>query len=217
MTSFAEYAEELYPKDELLERLPEEAEREGLPRIHIPDEIGRLLQVLIVSSGAKAILELGALFGYSSIWMGRALPADGSILSLEASARHVEVSRRNLERAGLSGRAEVREGAALDLLQDLEGRTFDLVFIDADKPNYPNYLDWALRLTRPGSLIVGDNTWRHGEVVSDGDENAKAMADFNKRVAEDPRLISTIIPTREGGDAVTVAAVRATAEGDARV
>ena len=99
-------------------------------------------------------------------------------------------------------------GAALDSLPALAGSQFDLIFIDADKTNYPKYLDWALRLSHPGSVIVADNTWRHGDVLSETDENGRAMSEFNKKVAASDQLVSTIIPTREGGDAVTVAVRR---------
>lgn len=204
-----EYAASLYPNDDdLLRRLPGEAESEGLPAIHIPDEVGRLLQVLILASGARRILELGTLFGYSSIWMARTLPAGGRILSLEAVPKHAELSRRNLETAGLAAKVEVKVGPALETLPTLEGSTFDFIFIDADKSNYPNYLDWALRLAHPGTVIAADNTWRQGEVVSGADETARAMAEFNRRVAAEPRLTSTLIPARGGADAVTVAVVR---------
>jgi len=207
--NLGEYADSLYPaNDPLLTRLPDEAQSEGLPAIHIPDEVGRLLQALIVSSGAKRVLELGTLFGYSSIWMARVLPADGSILSLEFSEKHAELSRRNLTTAGFADRVEVRVGAALDTLPALEGSRFDLIFIDADKVNYPKYLDWALKLSHPGTLIVADNTWRNGDVLNQADENGAAMGEFNGRVASNLRLVSTIIPTRSGGDAVMVAAVR---------
>ncbi|HZT96098.1 MAG TPA: O-methyltransferase [Chloroflexota bacterium] len=211
MTTISEYAQDLYgtTADELLRSLPEEAQREGLPAIHIPDEVGRLLQILILTSGVKRILELGTLFGYSSIWMGRVLPEDGHIVSLEAETRHVEVSRRNHARAGLEGKIEVRTGAALDVLPQLEGQTFDLIFIDADKVNYSNYLDWSLKLAHKGTLIVADNTWRHGDVAaSEADESGRAMAEFNRKLAEDRRLLSTLIPTRDCGDAVSVAYVR---------
>lgn len=210
METLSEYTRDLYgAPDELLQGLPLDAQREGLPAIHIPDEVGRLLQVLIVSGGVRRVLELGTLFGYSALWMARVLPAGGRVISLEASPHHAAVARRNLERAGVSDRVEIREGAAIDSLRSLDGPAFDLVFIDADKINYVPYLDWALRLTRPGSLIVADNTWRHGEVIkNDGDENARAMAGFNRRIASEGRLISTMVPNRDGEDAVTVAVVR---------
>jgi len=207
---FATYTRDLYPTpDTLLAELPELARREGLPAIHIPDEVGRLLQILIVASRACRVLELGTLFGYSSIWIARALGADGRLVTLEADPKHAEVSRRNLARAGLSEKVEVVVGPALESLQSLAGEVFDLVFIDADKPSYISYLDFALRLSRPGTLIVADNTWRRGEVTAtDGDESARTMAEFNSRVANESRLISTIVPTKDGADAVTVAVVR---------
>ena len=205
----SEYADSLYPlNDPLLQKLPAEADAQGIPAIHIPDEVGRLLQVLIAGASVKRVLELGTLFGYSSIWMAKALPDDGSILSLEFSEKHAEVSRRNIEAAGLGDKVEVRVGAALDTLPSLEGSTFDLIFIDADKPNYPHYLDWAIKLSHPGTLILGDNTWRHGDVVTGTDENGTGMAEFNRKLAADSRLVSTMIPTRGGGDATTVAAVK---------
>ncbi len=210
MTTISEYAEELFGgPDDLLAGLPDEAQREGLPAIHIPDEVGRLLQLLILTSKSKRILELGTLFGYSSIWMGRVLPDEGRIISLEAESKHAEVSRRNHRRAGMEDRIEVREGAALSLLPQLEGESFDLIFIDADKVNYSNYLDWSLRMVHSGSLIVADNTWRQGDVANaNADESARAMGEFNRKVAEEKRLLSTIIPTRDCGDAVMVAYVR---------
>lgn len=205
----SEYVTELYhTDDELLERLPAEAEKEGIPAIHIPDEVGRLLQVMIASSGARRVLELGTLFGYSSIWMARALPEDGHILTLEAQTKHAELSRRNLDVAGLASKVEVRVGNALETLPGLEGQVFDVIFIDADKVNYVHYLDWSLRLSRPGTVIIADNTWRHGDVLNRESPDGKALCEFNRRVATDDRLASAMITTRDGGDAVTVAVVR---------
>jgi predicted O-methyltransferase YrrM len=204
-----EYVSSLYPTtDTLLRDLPEMAQQEGLPPIHIPDEVGRLLQVLIIVSGARRVLELGTLFGYSTIWMARALPDDGRIISLEAVEKHALVSRRNVEAAGMAGKVEVRLGPALGSLPALAGETFDLIFIDADKPGYVAYLDWALRLSKPGTVIVADNTWRHGDILTrTEDDGNRTMAEFNRRVAENERLASTIVATRNGGDAVTVAVV----------
>lgn len=210
MTSLNEYSDWLYPReDEQLQRMPGEAEQEGVPLIQIPDEVGRLLQILIKASNAKTVLELGTLFGYSSIWMARALPEGGRVTTLEAEPRHAAVSRRNFETAGVTEKIELLEGIAVDTLRGLAGRSFDLVFIDADKGNYVNYLEWALRLTHSGSIIVADNVWRGGSVVSKTpDDAARVMADFNERVARNPGLLSTIIPTRDGRDAATVAYVR---------
>lgn len=204
--TLAQYAGRLYPqRDELLSRLVEDATSEGLPAIHIPDEIGRLLQILVVSSGARRILELGTLFAYSTIWMARVLPSDGRILSLEVEPKHAEVSQRNVVRAGVEEKVNIRTGPALESLRQLTTYTFDLIFIDADKAGYVDYLKEAIRLSRLGTLIVADNTWRHGDVLRTDDESGRAIAEFNRLVAEDARLISTIIPTRDGSDGVTVA------------
>ena len=136
-------------------------------------------QVLAIACGARKILEIGALAGYSGIWLARALPSDGRLISLEVSEKHAAVARASLERAGLSDRAEVRLGSALEILPTLTSEApFDLVFIDADKPPYPAYLDWALKLTRPGSIIVADNCIRGGkplrEPVEDDPSNTRA-------------------------------------------
>lgn len=205
-----EYVTMLYPmRDTLLEELPAQAEEQGVPRIHIPDDVGRLLQVLIVSAGIRKILEIGTLFGYSSIWMARALPSDGSITSLEVSEKHANLARLNLDAAGVGDKVEIRVGEALSLLPKLEGTTYDLVFIDADKAGYLDYLDWAVRLAHNGTIIVADNTWRHGGVLTDThDEGNRVMADFNRHIAENEGLVSCVIPTRGGGDATTVAVVR---------
>jgi predicted O-methyltransferase YrrM len=209
VVSLSEYVERLYPSsDEFLQRMPGEAEEEGVPLIQIPDEIGRLLQILIKVSGVSTVLELGTLFGYSSIWMARALPESGRITTLEAEPRHASVARRNFEIAGIADKVDIKEGPALETLSTLAGTNFDLVFIDADKVNYVSYLEWALRLTRSGSVIVADNVWRGGAVVSGNpDDSARVMSDFNDRVARNPGLLSTMIATRDGADATTVAYV----------
>jgi caffeoyl-CoA O-methyltransferase len=173
-----------------------------MPAIQIAPLQGRLLQVLAAACGARRILEIGALAGYSSIWLARALPPDGRLISLEVSERHAAVARASLARAGLADRAEVRVGAAADLLPALAGEPpFDLVFIDADKPGYPTYLDWALRLTRPGGIIVADNCVRGGAPLrGDGeDEGMRAVATYDERVAADPRLRSIVLPVEKGG------------------
>jgi caffeoyl-CoA O-methyltransferase len=180
------------------------AERDAeMPSIQISPLQGRLLQVLAVACGARKILEIGALAGYSGIWLARALPPDGKLISLEVSEKHAAIARASLARAGLSDRAEVRVGAAAELLPTLvsEG-PFDLVFIDADKPPYPEYLDWAITLTRPGSIIVADNCIRGGkplrEPVED-DPATRALGEYDRRVATDPRLVSVAIPMDDNG------------------
>jgi caffeoyl-CoA O-methyltransferase len=179
------------------------------------------LQVLAAACGARKILEIGALAGYSGIWLARALPADGKLISLEVSEKHATVARASLERAGVSDRAEVRVGPASETLPALSSEApFDLVFIDADKPGYPTYLDWALKLTRPGSVIVADNCIRGGAPLreaansGDGDPSIKALGEYDRRVANDPRLRSVALPMDdEGTDGFAIAVVLASTSG----
>ncbi|HEU4563946.1 MAG TPA: O-methyltransferase [Gemmatimonadaceae bacterium] len=195
------YIGELFAReDDLLLSLREEADRSGLPPIAITPQAGRLLQVLLAAVGARRVLEVGTLGGYSAIWMARALPPDGRLISLEIDARHAEFARRYIARAGLAGRVEVWVGRAVDLLPALDGERFDLVFLDADKEPLPTYLEWALRLTRPGGLIVADNAFLHGRVAdaSDGEARTLAVREFNRRLASDPRVTATLIPVGDG-------------------
>lgn len=196
-----DYIRALYaPEDAVLAQLREDADRAGLPPIAISADAGRLLQVLLTAIGARRVLEVGTLGGYSAIWMARALPADGRLLSLEAEPAHAEFARRQLERAGLVDRVEVRVGRALDLLPTLDGQLFDLVFLDADKEPMPTYLDWALRLLRPGGLVVADNTLRAGRVLdaSSTDADTAGVREFNRRLATDPRVLGILVPTHDG-------------------
>jgi caffeoyl-CoA O-methyltransferase len=204
------------PEDDALQfALTAEHDAE-MPSIQISPLQGRLLQVLAVACGARKILEIGALAGYSGIWLARALPPDGRLISLEVSERHAAVARSSLERAGLSDRAEVRVGSAAEILPTLTSEApFDLVFIDADKPPYPTYLDWALKLTRPGSIIVADNCIRGGkplrEPVED-DPATRALSEYDHRVATDPRLISVALPMDDNGmDGFAISVVRTVA------
>ena len=145
-------------EDEALQSTLKAAQEAGLPQIQISPIQGKFLQLLATICNAHKILEIGALAGYSGIWLARALPSHGRLITLEVDARHAEVVRQSFARAGVADRTEVRVGKALELLPQMEDEApFDLVFIDADKPPYPDYLDWALRLTRPGSIIVADN------------------------------------------------------------
>lgn len=190
-------------EDDLLRQLPAEAEQRGVPLIHISPEQGRFLQVLMKAAGAKRVIEIGSLFGYSTIWLARALPEDGRLLALEAHPLHAQLTRENVARAGLSSKVEVREGNALDLLSVLDpGEPFDFVFIDADKPGYVAYLEHALRLLRPGGIIVGDNASAGGNVwkvdAMPDDEYIRAIHAFNHRMANDPRLISILAPISDG-------------------
>jgi predicted O-methyltransferase YrrM len=194
-------------EDELLASLRDEADRSGLPSIAISADEGRLLQVLLTSIGARRVLEVGTLGGYSAICMARALPRDGHVLSIELEERHAAFARRYIERAGLAERVEVRVGRALEVLPALDGRRFDAIFLDADKEPLPTYFEWALRLVRPGGLIIGDNALWGGRVyeTSDNDAKTQAVREFNRRMATDPRVLGIIVPTHDG---VAVAVVR---------
>lgn len=201
MDRIGEYISNLFaPEDAVLVALREEADRSGLPPIAISADAGRLLQFLIATAGVRRVLEVGTLGGYSAIWMARALPPGGSLVTLEREPRHAAFARRQLERAGLAGRVEVREGEALDLLAALDGERFDLVFLDADKAPLPTYLDWALRLLGPGGLVVADNALRGGRVLDPEatDPDTSGVREFNRRMATDPRLTSILVPTHDG-------------------
>ena len=207
------YVEELFaPQDEALDAALQESRRAGLPEIQVSPNEGKLLQLLAEMVGARRILEVGTLGGYSAIHFGRALPEDGTLISLEIDERHAQVARKNVERAGLKGRVEIRVGDARELLAELaenEEAPFDLVFIDADKEGYPEYLEWSLRLSRPGSLILGDNTIRGGSVLDPRDGSARATQEFNERIARDPRLSAIVLPIlRERIDGLAIARVR---------
>ncbi len=180
------------PEDDGLKNALEAAKRAGLPEIQISPIQGKLLQLLAVACNAQKILEIGSLGGYSGIWLARALPANGHFITLEINPTHASLVRNAFTQAGVSDRAEVRVGNALDLLPHLEHEApFDLIFIDADKPPYPQYLDWALRLSRPGSIIVADNCIRSGKGFEEPqDEGMAGIVAYNNRIASDPRLIS---------------------------
>jgi len=169
----------------------------NLPAIAVSAAQGKFLHLIARLRGAKRILEIGTLGGYSTIWLARALPADGRLISLEFDSRHADVARANIARAGFADRVEIRVGRAIDALPALPaGEPFDLVFIDADKPSTPDYVRWALKLTRSGSVIVVDNVVRKGDVIAERpDENATGMRDALAILAAEPRLTATVIQT----------------------
>ena len=179
-------------EDEGLRASLRSAKEAGLPEIQISPIQGKFLQLLAAMCNAKKILEIGALAGYSGIWLARALPEGGRLITLEVSPEHANVVRHSFEQAGVGTRTEVRVGKALELLPELKSEApFDMVFIDADKPPYPQYLDWALQLTRPGSIIVADNCIRGGRGFGQPeDEYSAGIVEYNRRVASDPRLVS---------------------------
>lgn len=204
----------LTPEDEVLRAALRDSEAAGLPSIAVSAPQGKLLQLLAQIQGARTILELGTLGGYSTIWLARALPADGRLVSLEYDPKNAEVARRNLARAGLDKVVEIRVGAALDSLPRLADENpppFDLVFIDADKANNPHYVEWALRLTAAGSLIVVDNVVRDGR-VADPDNPAPDVQGTRaalELIGRHPRLSGTAIQTvgRKGYDGFALARV----------
>jgi predicted O-methyltransferase YrrM len=188
------------PEDELLASLREEADRTGLPPIAISADEGRLLQVLLTSIAARRVLEVGTLGGYSAIWMARALPPDGSLTSIEIEPAHADFAQRYVERAGLADRVDIRVGRALDLLPSFDGERFDAMFLDADKEPLVTYFEWALRLVRPGGLVIADNALWGGRVFDQAvdDDKTRAVRELNRRLATDPRVVGIVVPTHDG-------------------
>lgn len=180
--------------DVALEAASADSSAAGLPPIAVSPCLGKWLQILTRAGKARRVLEIGTLGGYSTIWMARALPADGQLVSLESDPKHADVARRNIERAGVADRVEIRIGMALDLLPRLSG-TFDLIFIDADKPNIPDYFTWSLKLSKIGTLIVVDNVIRDGAVIDpeSSDASVQGVRRFNEMVAEQPRVTATAL------------------------
>jgi caffeoyl-CoA O-methyltransferase len=196
------YIEELFaPPDPALEGALRRSRAVGLPEIQISPPEGKLLRLLAEIAGVRRILEIGTLGGYSTIHLAGALPEDGLLVSLEVDERNAGVARENIAEAGLESVVEVRVGDARELLawmfEDGEG-PFDLTFIDADKGGYPEYLEWALRLSRPGSLILGDNAIMGGSVIEPEERSAQAIRQFNERLAQDPRLSAIVLPLIRG-------------------
>ena len=171
------------------------SDKAGLPAIAVSPTQGKQLYLLALIRGARRILEIGTLGGYSTIWLARALPADGKLITLEADAKHADVARSNIRDAGLADKVEIRVGRALDTLPALTG-PFDLFFIDADKTSIPDYFQWSLKLSRPGSVIIVDNVVRDGAIIdADGDAAVKGVRRFNELVAAEKRVTGTTIQT----------------------
>lgn len=195
--------------DEALEAALAYSAEQGLPPISVSPAQGKLLHLLARAIGARSILEVGTLGGYSAIWLARALPPDGRLVTLELSEHHAAVARANVARAGLADVVEVVVGRAVETLRSLTGH-FDLVFIDADKPGNRDYVEGALRLTHPGSVIVVDNVVRGGRVLdADGDDNVQGVRRLNELIASEARLSATTVQTvgAKGYDGFTFALV----------
>jgi len=195
------YISDLFiPNDEALNAAEQSHELENIPLINVSPNQGKLLNLFATLANANKILEIGTLAGYSTIWMAKALPNDGHLISLEVEPRHAEVARKNIDRAGLSGKVEVRVGKAIELLPKLveeNAGPFDMIFIDADKPPYAEYFQWALKLSRPGTLIIADNVIRDGKVLDAGtnDEMVKGAQRFNKMLSEYTGVNAVIMQT----------------------
>ena len=209
------YVEALFaPQDAILAENLKKAGRAGLPGINVSPTEGKLLYLLAKISGARRILEIGTLGGYSTTWLARALPPEGRLITLEAEPKHAEVARNNLRLAGLDPLVEVRVGNAAESMRQMAAAgdgPFDLVFVDADKPSYVEYLRLALELTKPGSLILADNVIRNGRVLdaSPADANARGAKAFNDAIAAHPELESVILPIyRDKLDGLSISRVK---------
>lgn len=214
-TAVDEYINALFlPPDPALATTMADSAAAGLPEIAVSPAQGKLLMILARAMGARRILEIGTLGGYSAIWLARALPPDGRLVTLELDPRHAEVAQTNLARAGVADRVEVRVGPAAASLAQLasEGvEPFDFIFIDADKPGYVAYLDGVIPLARPGALLVADNVVRHGGVIdaTSDDANVQGVRHFNERLAADPRLTAIVLQVvgSKGYDGLAIALV----------
>ncbi len=208
------FNDHLVPADPVLDGALTRAADAGLPAINVAPNQGKFLSLLAQAVGAQRILEIGTLGGYSTIWLARALPPNGKLITLEVDPKHAEVARANFQNAGLAAQIDLRVGRALDSLPALaqEGLPpFDLVFIDADKESNPDYFAWALKLTRPGSLIVVDNVVRGGRVIdaASSDPSTQGVRRLNELIAAEPRVQATMLQTvgSKGYDGFTLALV----------
>jgi len=209
-------ADLLISPDPVLEAALQTCTEAGLPPISVAPNQGKLLQLLVKMQGARNILEIGTLGGYSTIWLARALPADGHLVTLEAEPLHARIARKNIARAGLEKKVEIRSGQALDILKQLVAEKhgpFDFIFIDADKESYADYFSWSLKLSRRGTCIIADNVVRNGAVIdpAHADPRVQGVRRFNELLAAEPRVTATTIQTvgGKGYDGFTLAIVTA--------
>jgi predicted O-methyltransferase YrrM len=204
----------LVHSDSVLEEVLDVSNAAGLPPIAVTPNLGKLLYLFARIQGAKEILEIGTLAGYSTIWLARALPPGGRLISLEADPKHAEIARNNIARAGLAEVVEIRLGSALETLPQLAAEglgPFDLIFVDAEKQDNPEYFAWSLRLSRPGSVLVFDNVVRDGAVIDPANTapSVQGIRRFNELVAAEPRVSATAIQTvgSKGYDGFAIALV----------
>lgn len=202
MPNQEEYSEQLYTEDELLLEVKAAIKANNMPEVSIAPGYGRLLTMLVSLSRSSRVLEIGALGGYSGICLCRGFATGGTLTSLELKREYAELAHHHLDKAGYGGAVEYKIGPALDSLKllEAEGRKFDFFFIDADKENYPNYLEYTIRLASPGAMIAGDNIFLRGRTLNT-DKNGpavQAMRRFNEMIANDDRLTSTLLPAYDG-------------------
>ena len=207
------FTSHLTPSDAVLDSALKDSDDGGLPAIAVAPNQGKLLKLMAQMCNAKTILEIGTLGGYSTIWLARALPADGHLITLEYEQHHADVASKNIERAGLSDQVDIRVGAAIDSLPKLadEGHVFDFIFIDANKDDYPAYLDWSIKLSRKGTTIFADNVVRNGEVANPNstDIYVQGAQGLIEMLNTDPRVDATAIQTvgSKGYDGFALAVV----------
>jgi len=192
--------EKLVQEDDALAAALDANSVAGLPAIDVSTAQGKFLNLMVRITGARRVLELGTLGGYSTIWMARALPSDGELVTLEFDPRHAEVARLNIDRAGVGDKVTIHVGAAAETLPELaaqQPKPFDFIFIDADKPNNPVYLDWAVKLSRPGTVIILDNVIRDGKVLEPGNADPRIIGTraAYDRIGSHPRLDATVLQT----------------------
>ena len=190
----------LAPEDKALTDTIQSLDAEGLPQHSVSANQGKFLQVMMMACNAKRVLELGTLGGYSTIWIARALPANGNVITIEVDKHHIEVAQKNIDNAGLSPKVDLRVGKALDILSKIVAENhepFDMIFIDADKPPYTAYFEYALQLSRPGTIIICDNVIREGKILDNNstDEKVQGVQRFNKMLSENKKVTATILHT----------------------
>lgn len=209
------FSNKLHTTDQIMDSILKANAEAGLPAIDVSPNQGKFLHLLARLTGAKSILEIGTLGGYSSVWLARALPENGRLITLEYEAKHAKVAEANIKHAGLADKIKIIVGAALDTLPKLKEKglsSFDLIFIDADKSNNPEYLKWALELSRPGTVIITDNVIRDGKVLdSDSDDpNVRGIRTFIDKLSQEPRIDSTVMQTvgMKGYDGFVIGVVK---------
>ena len=208
------FTDALIPADGVLEAALAANREADLPAIDVTPLQGKFLEIMIRATNGRRVLELGTLGGYSTIWMARAVGLAGQVVTLELDSRHGEIAQRNLDNAGVADRVQLRIGPASESLAAMvseKSAPFDFIFIDADKAGYPDYIEWSLKLSRPGTLIIADNVVRDGKVTdpSDPDPSIQGVRRFTELVADEPRLSTTVLQTvgSKGYDGFAIAVV----------